>query len=94
MDVGLFGVIVEELRDAVDQEGAKWCFKKSLDRYAAETGIDPDGLWAVVDGVLQNADPIKLLSRMEKSWGGTKEQWVKWYKIAKTRPDCPPLEPK
>jgi len=91
--VGSFRSIVEQVRQAVDDQGAKGCFKKSLKAYQEKTGIDQDGLWAAVDGVLQGYDARKLLKRLQKSWGGTPEQWVRWFEIAKTRPDCPQLEP-
>jgi hypothetical protein len=91
--VGRFRSIVEQLRDAVDDQGAKGCFKQSVKVYSKLTGIDTDGLWAAVDGVLQGYDAEKLLKRLQKSWGGTPEQWVRWFKIAKTKPDCADLEP-
>jgi len=86
--VGGLSQLCEDIRDAVDEQGARKCFQASVLKYHKETGLSMDGLWAVVDGVLKGYDPAKMLKRLHKSWGGQPEQWAKWFAIAKTRPDC------
>ena len=81
--------IVEEVRDAIDDEGAKECFRRSVNEYAKETGLPVDGLWLAVEGILQGYDTKKLLKRLLKSWGGSEEEWTRWLMLARTRPDCP-----
>lgn len=80
--------LIEEIRDAINDEGWKGCFQKSLFKYHGKTGLPVDGLWAAVEGVVDGHNPEKLLKRLHKSWGGTPEQWVKWFAIAKGKPDC------
>lgn len=80
--------LCEEIRNAVDDEGWKGCFQKSLFKYHKETGLPVDGLWAAVEGVVKGYNPEKLLKRLHKSWGGSPDEWVRWFKIAKERPDC------
>ena len=80
--------LAEEIRDAVDDEGWKHCFQKSLNKFHAETGLPVAGLWAAVDGVVQGYNPEKLLKRLHKSWGGSPNDWARWFAIAKEKPDC------
>ena len=80
--------LAEEIRNAVDDEGWKHCFDKSVNRYHDKTGLPIEGLWAAVEGVVAGYNPEKLLKRLHKSWGGSPEQWVEWFAIAKKRPDC------
>lgn len=84
-----FRRLCEELRNAVDDQGAKGCFKQSLDKFAQESGLATDGLWAAVDGVLQGFDTTKLVRKLVKSYGGEPEIWERWVQIAQARPDCP-----
>lgn len=86
--VGGLSQLCEDIRDAVDDQGARECFRKSLLSYQKKSGLPIDGLWAVVDGVIQGYNPEKLLKRLHKSWGGKPEQWAEWFAIAKTKPDC------
>lgn len=86
--VGHLSQLCEDIRDAVDEQGARKCFEKSLLQFHKESGLPIDGLWAVVHGVIQGYSPEKLLKRLHKSWGGQPEQWAKWFAIAKTKPDC------
>ncbi len=87
--MGRFSNLCEDLRNAIDDEGAKGCFKKSVGRFSHVSGIPREGLWAAVDGVLQGFDAAKMIRKLSKSWGGTPQQWELWIKIAKTKPDCP-----
>ena len=80
--------LCEDIRDAVDDEGGGRCFDRSLEAFQKETGLPVDGLWAVVDGVVAGAKPAKLLNRLHKSWGGDMKDWIRWYKLAATKPDC------
>lgn len=91
--MGLFSYLCEELRSEVDEQGARGCYAKSVRAYSRKTGIPIDALWVVVDGILQGSNPVKMLKKIKKSWGGTDEQWVKWMEIAQQRPDCKKLEP-
>lgn len=89
--------LIEDLRDtlahdnaqnAVDLEGAKGCYSDLVNDYAEKTGLPLDGLWSVVDGVLTGAKTEKLLRKLHKSWGGTPEQWIKFYATIREKPRC------
>ena len=83
-----FSQLCEEIRNAVDDDGWKHCFQKSVFKYHKETGLPIDGLWAAVEGVVQGYNPEKLLKTLHKSWGGSPEHWAQWFAIAKEKPDC------
>jgi hypothetical protein len=85
----MFKPLLEELRSAVDDEGAKGCFKKSVNSYSKVSGINIQGLWAVVEAILQGANREKTLKRLQKAWGGPPKLWERWWAIAQTKPDCP-----
>ena len=86
--MGIFAKLCEELRSAVDTEGAKGCYQGAVEKYARETGLPTEGLWSVVDGVIAGHKPEKMVKRMHKSFGGTPEQWTKWIAVAQTKPGC------
>ena len=86
--VSLMVQLCEEIRSAVDDEGWKGCFQKSVNSYHTKTGLPVAGLWAAVEGVIGGYNPEKLLKRLHKSWGGSPKQWVDWFAIARERPDC------
>ena len=80
--------LCEDIRNAVDEMGAKRCYQKSVMAYHKKTGLPLDGLWSAVDAVLQGYNPEKTLKRLHKSWGGSPEEWAKWFALAQQRPDC------
>jgi len=80
--------LCEEIRDAVDDEGWKGCFQKSLFKFHKKTNLPIDGLWSAVEGVIRGYNPEKLLNRLHKSWGGSPDDWAEWFAIASERPDC------
>lgn len=84
----MFKDILLEYENAVDDEGAKGCYKKTLIAFSKHSGINKNGLWVAVDGFLQGWDMKKMVKRLQKSWGGTPEQWLAWIKIMQNRPDC------
>lgn len=87
--MSVFHHICEEIRSAVDDLGAKGCYKKSVKAFSAESGIPEDGLWAAVDAVLQGFNLAKSAKKLQRSYGGTPDKWTRWFEIAKTKPDCP-----
>jgi hypothetical protein len=88
--MGIFQHLCEDLRTAVDDQGAKGCYKKSVVAYSRMTGIPQEALWAAVDGILQGFDEEKMLKKLKRTWGGHPGLWMQWFEIAKTRPDCSP----
>lgn len=86
--VGCFSQLCESVRDAIDDEGWKGCFQPSVFAYHSKTGLPIPGLWAAVEAVVSGQNPGKVLKRLQKSWGGSPEQWVQWFAIAKKKPDC------
>jgi hypothetical protein len=86
--VGLLSQLCETVRDAIEDDGWKGCFQKSVFAYHKKTGLPIPGLWAAVEAVVSGQQPGKVLPRLQKSWGGSPEQWVRWFTIAKQRPDC------
>ena len=86
--MGMFSQLLEDTRNAVDDQGATGCYQKSVESFAKESGLPIDGLWDVVDHVLNGDNPEKVLKRLQKSWGGDPSLWVQWWKIAQTKPDC------
>ena len=86
--MGIFVDLCEQLRNAVDDQGAKECYRQSVEAYAKKTGLPEEGLWAAVDGALQGYKPGKILRRLNKSWGGTPEVWGKWYAMVQSMRGC------
>lgn len=86
--VGIFSQVCEEIRGAVDDAGAKDCFRQSLLAYAKKTGLPEQGLWVIVDAVISGYTPGKVLKKLHKTWGGNPKDWARWYAIAQKRPDC------
>jgi hypothetical protein len=87
--VGIFTSLCEDIRNAVDDQGAKGCFQKSVLRYSKKTGIPTPPLWVVVNSVIRGDRPEKVLKVLQKKWGGSPQQWMRWWSIVRTRPDCP-----
>ena len=83
-----FRGIIEDIRSELDQQGAYGCFNLALSKFAVESGLPVDGLWMVVDGVLERVNPKKLLRVVQSVHGGSPEEWERWYQIALGRPDC------
>lgn len=86
--MALFSQLCEDIRNAVDDQGAKECYRKSVDAFARKSGLPIAGLWAVVDHVLNGDNPEKALKRLQKSWGGEPTMWAQWWKMAQSKPDC------
>ena len=86
--VGYLSQLAEEIRDAVDSEGAKDCFRQSVLAFAKETGLPEQGLWMAVDAVINRYNPEKVLKRLHKSWGGDPKEWARFYALALKKPDC------
>ena len=80
--------LTEEIRNAIDDEGWRGCFQKSVLKYHSDTGLPIEGLWAAVEGVVSGYNPGKLLKRLHKTWGGSPGDWAKWFAMAKEKPDC------
>jgi len=80
--------LCEEIRNAVDDQGAKECYRSAVVAYAKKTGLPEQGLWVVIDSVLEGGRPDKTLKRLHKSWGGDPGDWAEWYAIAQKRPSC------
>ena len=87
--MGLLRLFSENIRSAIDNEGAAGCFSRSVQMFSRHTGIPAEGLWAAADGVLQGNNRPKMTKRFQKAFGGTTEQWDLWFDIAETKPDCP-----
>jgi len=86
--VGSLAQLCEDIRDAVDERGGHHCFAQSVSDYHQKTGLPMEGLWAVVNAVIEGVRPAKIVKRLMKSHGGTAEEWLRWLAIAKTKPDC------
>lgn len=86
--VGILSQVVEDIRNAVDDQGAKGCYRKTLVSFAKKSGLPIEGLWSVVDHILNGDNPEKVLKRLHKSYGGNPGDWAKWWSIALTKPDC------
>lgn len=74
--------------NAIDDQGWKGCFQRSVFEYNKKTGLPIDGLWVAVEAVVSGHNKAKVLQRLYKSWGGSLEDWVKWFMIAQKMPDC------
>ena len=90
--MGIFTALCEDVRNAIDDQGAQGCFQKSVLRYSKKTGIPTPPLWAAVNSVIHGDRPEKVLKVLQKKWGGTAQQWMRWWAIVQTRPDCPGVE--
>jgi len=86
--VGLLAQLCESVRDVIGDEGWKGCFQQSVFAYHRKTGLPIPGLWSAVEAAVSGQTPDKVLKRLQKSWGGSPEDWVRWFAIAKQRPDC------
>ena len=84
----MFSQLCEEIKTAVDDEGAKDCFRPAVLAFAKKSGLPEQGLWVAVDAVLKGYTPEKVLKRLHKSWGGDPVDWARWYSIAQKRPGC------
>jgi len=71
--VSVLRKLCEDIRNAVDDLGAKGCYKRSVKAFSVTSGIPEDGLWAAVDAVLQRFNLEKMAKKLQKSYGGTPE---------------------
>ena len=83
--MGFLKELCEDIRNAIDDEGAKECYRASVEAYAKKTGLPEDGLWSAVDAALKGYNPEKILTRLIKSWGGSVDVWAKWYAMAQEK---------
>lgn len=86
--MGFLSQVCEEIRDAVDDEGGKDCYRQTVLDFAKKTGLPEQGLWAAVDAVIRRYNPEKILKRLHKSWGGDPKDWAKFFALAQKQPDC------
>jgi hypothetical protein len=80
--------LCEQIRDVVSSQGWSGCFRKSVFAYHQKTKLPIPGLWSAVESAVVGHDLNKVMIKLQKTWGGSPIQWVKWMQIVKQRPDC------